>query len=141
MFNVLFIKATILCIILLLASIQDIKSHEVSDFYHVLIVATALIGISLPQLPGMLIGAFFITLPVLIVEIRHPGGIGGADIKLTAACTFFLGIQRGLVFLLIGLILAVVSNRIINAVMKTRYKEPFALVPYLSVGCMVAYLV
>ena len=44
--------------------------------------------------------------------------IGGADIKLSAACAFMLGTAQGMTRLMIGLILAVIINSI-----KTRKKK------------------
>jgi len=140
MVNILLIKALILFILLLLASIRDIQTHEVSNIYSIMIGVTALIGISLGQVPGMFLSAIIITIPMFGFALFKPGGIGGADIKLTASCAFFLGLQKGLMFIILGLLLAVICNLVFNKLLKNRYKEPFALVPYLSVGCMVAYL-
>ena len=140
MINILYIKALILFTLLLLASIRDIKTHEVSDIYSILIGVTALIGISFEQLPGLFLSAAIITIPMFGIALFEPGGIGGADIKLTAACGFFLGLQKGLVFIVLGLLLAVLCNLAFKKIFKDQYREPFALVPYLSIGCMVAYL-
>ena len=141
MINILAVKCMILLTLLLFASISDIKTHEVSNIYSILVGVTALIGISLEQLPGMFLGAAILTIPMLGIALFEPGGIGGADIKLTTACAFLLGLQRGLVFIVLGLLLAVLCNLVFKKLLKDQYKEPFALVPYLGVGCMVAYLI
>lgn len=140
MHNILFIKALILFSLLLFASISDIRTHEVSNIYSILIGLTALIGISLEQLPGMFLSAAIITIPMFGIALFKPSGIGGADIKLTAACAFFLGLQKGLVFIMLRLLLAVLCNLVFKKIFKDQYKESFALVPFLSVGCMIAYL-
>jgi leader peptidase (prepilin peptidase)/N-methyltransferase len=140
MINILLIKALILFTLLMFASIRDIRTHEVSNIYSILIGLTALIGISLEQVLGMLLSAVIITIPIFGFALFKPGGIGGADIKLTAACSFLLGLQKGLLFIIIGLSLAVLCNLAFKILLKDRYKEPFALVPYLSMGCMAAYL-
>lgn len=140
MHNILFIKALILFSLLLFASISDIRTHEVSNIYSIMIGVTGLIGISLEQLPGMFLSAAIITIPMFGIALFEPGGIGGADIKLTAACAFFLELQKGVVFIILGLLLAVLCNLVFKKIFKDQYKEPFALVPYLSVGCMIAYL-
>lgn len=139
MFNILFIKGVIIFLLLLFASISDIKTHEVSGLFSILIGVTGLIGISFEQLPGMFLGAAIITIPMFGIALFEPGGIGGADIKLTSACAFLLGFQKGLVFIVLGLLLAVLCNLVFKKLLKDRYKEPFALVPYLSIGCISAY--
>lgn len=141
MFNILLTKAIFLFFILLLASISDIRTHEVSDIFSILIGLIGLIGVSLTQIPGMLLSALVITLPMFIIEMIKPGRIGGADIKITAASAFLLGIQKSLIFILVGLFLAIITNLIFKAIKRTQSKEPFALIPYLSIGCMVAFLV
>lgn len=141
MINVIFIKGLILFFILLFASISDIKTHEVSDIFSILIVATALIGIPFEQLPGMFLSAIIITIPMFVIALFKPDGIGGADIKLTAASAFLLGIEKGLIFIILGLLLAVLCNIAFKKILKDQYKEPFALVPYLSVGFSIAFLI
>ena len=80
-----------------------------------------------------------------VVELAHPrgvsveaelGSIGGADIKLSAACAFMLGTVQGMTGLMIGLILAVIINSIKN---RKKKHEGFPLIPYLAVGFMTAY--
>ena len=101
MINILILKALILFVLLLLASISDIRTHEVSNIYSIMIGVTALVGISLEQLLGMFLSAAIIIIPMFGIALFEPGGIGGADIKLTAACAFFLGLQKGLVFIIL----------------------------------------
>ena len=139
MLDTLLIKTLILFLLLLYASINDIRTHHVEDVIPFLIGSIALIGISLSDIPGMFLSAFIIALPMFCMALIKPGEIGGADIKLTAACAFLLGIQKGLVFIVLGLFLAVICNLVLKKLYKDRYKEPFALIPYLSIGCMIAY--
>ena len=58
--------------------------------------------------------------------------------KLSAACSFLLGFQRGMAGLVIGLLSAIICNLILNRKSKIKGKA-FPLVPYLSVGFMVMY--
>ncbi len=141
MIDILFIKGLLLFSLLLGASASDIKTHEVKDIFSLLIGEVALIGIPFSNLPEMFLSAAIITIPMFGIALFEPKGIGGADIKLTAACAFLLGLQKGLIFIILGLLLAVLCNLVFKKLLKDRYKEPFALVPYLSIGCMVAYLV
>lgn len=134
------IKGFILFLLLQLASNSDIQIRQVENNIPVMIAITALIGITMNQFPSMLLGVLVITIPQLAIEILKPGSIGGADIKITAACALLLGLEKGLVFILAGLIIAVISTTILKKIRRDCYKEPFALVPYLSVGCFIAYL-
>lgn len=44
-----------------------------------------------PGLPERLLGVICISVPLLIIALIMPGGLGGGDIKLMAACGLFLG--------------------------------------------------
>lgn len=68
--------------------------------------------------------------------LNTKSSIGGADIKLSAACAFMLGTVQGMTGLMIGLILAVIINSIKN---RKKKHEGFPLIPYLAVGFMAAY--
>ena len=69
----------------------------------------------------------------------RPGSYGGADIKIMAACTFLLGLGKGLTAVILGLLLAIVCTVIIRKINRQSMKESFALVPYLAVGSMLAF--
>ncbi len=132
------IKGSILCLILILSSYQDIKKRECDDYIHVMILITALIGTELAALPGMIISAL-VTIGLMIIPILiADGDIGGADIKLSAATVFLLGFRRGTLGLILGFILAIVINLIKN---KGNAKANFPLLPYLSVGFLTAYFI
>lgn len=138
--DIFIIKGLILFTLLVLASISDIRTHEVSDVYSIFIAATAFIGTTINDLPWMLISSIVVTMPMFIFAIKTPGGIGGADVKVIAACAFLLGVSKGLMFIILGLFLAIIANLILKTIKKSNYKEPFALLPYLSIACMTAYI-
>ena len=73
---------------------------------------------------------------MLITTLITKSNVGGADIKLAAACSFLLGLSRGIIGLLIGMILAVVCNAF-----KKDKKKGFPMIPYLAVGTMAAYFI
>ena len=89
---------------------------------------------------GALLLGILLALPMLISAVMKEGSIGGADIKLTGASGFLLGLERGLVGLIAGLILAVAINMIYRKVKKLDTKAAFPLVPHLAAGNMLAYL-
>ena len=139
-FAVSAVKGFLFCLILLFASYSDIRTREADDYLHIMIALTAFIGREPTDIPGMLLSAVLITLPMLIPMIICKGKvIGGADIKLSVACTFLLGISRGIVGLMAGLIIGVIANLIIQT--RKNKAEGFPLIPYLSAGFMAAYFI
>jgi leader peptidase (prepilin peptidase)/N-methyltransferase len=127
---------TVLCY----AAVRDIRTKEVGDYVHVIIVVTAFIGFERATLPAMFIGAIVTALPLLIAGLAKKGSVGGADIKLMAASGLILGASRGLIALTIGLMLGVVCTYTFRKLRKTDLKRSFPLVPFLAAGCAAAYL-
>lgn len=133
------IRGIIFCLILLFASYSDIKTREADDYLHVMIALTAFIGRDVSDISGMMLSAVLITLPMLLVSIICKGrAIGGADIKLSAACAFLLGIERGVAGIVLGLTLGIIVNLIIQT--RKNKEEGFPLIPYLASGFMAAYI-
>lgn len=119
--------------LLLYAAIYDYETHLVPDYVPALLLLTGVVHNSLVSgAPGMLL----VPLPFLIAALLKEGSIGGADIKLMGACGYLLGLRLGYAALIMGLSLAILVR---NARHKPR-DEPFALVPYLTVGCLVMML-
>ena len=139
-FAVSTVKGILFCLILLFSSYSDIKTREADDYLHVMIALTAFIGREPTDIPGMLLSAVLITLPMLMPVIICKGRvIGGADMKLSVACTFLLGISRGIVGLIAGLTIGVLANLIIQT--RKNQAEGFPLIPYLAAGFMAAYFI
>ena len=139
-FAVSTVKGIILCLILLFSSYSDIKTREADDYLHVMILLTAFIGREPTAIPGMLLSAMLITLPLILPVILCKGKvIGGADVKLSIACTFLLGISRGIIGLMAGLTIGVLANLIIQT--RKNKAEGFPLIPYLAAGFMAAYFI
>ena len=135
------LKFLILLEILLYASIKDLREHEVPDTVWKLIVMLGLVNISLHDLPSMLIGAALVFLPQIIPAVLNTEkAMGGADIKISTACAFLLGAGRGLTAFIIGLTLFVVIVPILRKVRHEENGDPFPMLPFLSVGTIVAYL-
>ena len=132
------IKGIIFMQILLYASVSDIQTHEVKDFVSVLIFITGFIGVTLTNIPMMLLSGFIIGGMLLICAMVSGNRLGGADVKLSAACAFLLGFFKSVAGLIIGLIVSVIANLIIQKQKKIK-NQPFPLVPYLSIGFMLMY--
>lgn len=140
-FGTEFVQGSILCFLLLFASNSDIHIREVPDSVSIMIAITALIGKELANIPIMLLAAVLITLPQLAIAIIKPNTYGGADIKLMAACAFLLGFEKGLIAIIVGLLIAVICTVITREMKNQSLKDPFALIPYLAAGSMLAYFI
>ena len=136
------VKGMILCMILMWASISDIAKHEVPDFISVSILILAFVGFEPANLPSMLVGAIVLFVPQLVVSMLRPErAVGGADMKISAALGFLLGAEKGLFAVITGLTISVISMLIVRKIKKESNKEPFALVPFLSFGAMLAFII
>ena len=128
------VKGLILSLLLVLSSYEDIKTRECDDFLHLMIVIAAFIGTDLSSIPNMFFSALFAGGIMLITMLITKSNIGGADIKMAAACSFLLGLSRGIFGLLLGTVLAVVFN-----IFKKDKKKGFPMIPYLAVGFTAAF--
>lgn len=125
---------------LLYASASDIQTHEVKDFVSVYIFITGFIGVTLSDIPMMFFSGLVIGGVLLISAMVSGNRLGGADVKLSAACAFLLGFSKSIAGLVIGLFLAIICNIYLSRKSKTK-GEAFPLVPYLSIGFMAMYFI
>ena len=133
------IRGILLCMILLTASYSDLRSREVADFMSVMVLLTAFIGVSMADIPGMMLGGLFVAgMMLLVTLLSGESCIGGADIKLGGACAFALGTTGGIAGLIGGLVLAIVINMCRG---KSTRNQGFPLVPYLAAGFLAAYFI
>ncbi len=133
------IRGILLCMILLTASYSDLRSREVADYISVMVLLTAFIGVSMADIPGMLLGGLFVAgMMLLVTLLSGESCIGGADIKLGGACAFALGTTGGIAGLIGGLVLAIVINMCRG---KSTRNQGFPLVPYLAAGFLAAYFI
>ena len=119
--------------LLLFAGGYDMATHTVPDCVHILILSVGLIEV---QFAPALLGFITVPLPFLAAALLKEGSIGGADIKLMAACGFVMGVRRGYAAMIIGLTLAVLFQKMYGK----GDEKGFALVPYLAAGCLLAML-
>lgn len=136
------IQGVFLMLVLLYASCSDLTDHTVDDYVWVIVLALALMNVRTVGLTSMLIGAFFVFIPQLLMALLPPHKtLGGADIKLSTALAFLLGWQRGLAAYIIGLFLAIIVMCIVNKIRKNKESKAFALVPFLSVAAMAMFMI
>lgn len=129
------VRGIIFFLILILSSYEDVKTRECDDYLHLMTVIAAFIGTELTMIPGMFVSAMFVGGVMLLAVLITKSSIGGADIKMAAACSFILGFERGVIGLVFGTLLAVVVNLLKS---KDR-KKGFPMIPYLAVGYATAY--
>lgn len=134
------LKGWILMAILFKASLDDIKKRECDDYLSVMILIAALINAPLSNIPTMLIGGAITFGLQLLFAIIRPGKYGGADIKISSACAFLLGpYPYGLLAMTIGQLSGGIANKISRCKNKSDDRR-VPLVPYLSFGTFLVYL-
>ena len=127
--------------VLLFASVQDISTHEADDSLWIMLLILAISNMETVGLFSMMFAGMMLFLPQLIVSMICKNAIGGADIKISTAAAVFLGVTRGLFSFMIGLTLAVVIQCIYQKVKQEGEGKAFALMPYLSIGFSIGYLI
>ena len=136
------IQGIFLLSLLIYASCSDLTRHEVDDHIWVAVLALSLCSIVTEGILSMLIGAFFVFVPQMAMAFLPPKKtLGGADIKLSTSLAFLLGLWRGVGAYILGLLLAVICITVYCKVKKRNCKKPFALIPYLSIGAMLMFLI
>lgn len=180
-------QSIILCAffsIMIVIAFIDYDTQIVYDRFHVIIIGLGIASYIIPMLthePSFLglslldriIGFFTVSLPLLLIiyiyyKFFHKDGMGGGDIKLFAACGFFLGWKLVLLTLLISSIVGAITGIIyIARIYKTMDdgeddsentdkteteaieecvseedddSPKFAFVPCIAVGCFIATL-
>ena len=140
-FTLATVQGILLGFVLLYASCSDLTDHTMDDFLWVMVAMLGLCSVGTVGLPSMLIGAVMVFVPQMLSALLCKNPIGGADIKLTTALAFLLGWQKGLAVLIVGMLLAVITMLVAQKVKKSKKKQPFALIPFLSVAAMVIFLI
>lgn len=136
------IQGLFLLYVLVYASCSDLTTHMVDDWLWLMVVALGLVSCSTIGFGSMLLGAVCVFVPQIAMALLPPHKtLGGADIKLSTALAFLLGGWRGIGAYLIGLVLAVIVMSIYNKYKCRCKKKPFALVPFLSIGAMIMFLI
>ena len=132
------VRGIIFCLILLLSSYSDIRTRECSDWLHVMIAIAAIIGCDFANLPMMIVSAMFVGGIMLMTILIANSDIGGADIKCAVACSFLLGLERGIIALVGGMLIAILLNAFKD---KEKRRGGFPLIPYLTAGYLAVYLI
>ena len=136
------LQGIFLLFVLMYATCSDLTTHTVDDSLWVLVFALGLVSCARVGLGAMLLAALCVFVPQIAMAFLPPHKtLGGADIKLSTAIAFLLGGWRGICAYLVGLIVAVIVMSIYNKYRCRCKRKPFALVPFLSIGAMLVFLI
>ncbi len=138
--SVTLVQGMFLFFVLLYASVSDITNHEVDDHIWVTVLALGLVSVADVGISSMVIGAIMVFVPQILTSLIGKRSVGGADIKLTTALAFLLGWQRGLATLVVGMFLAIIVMGLSRLFRRDEEPGPFALIPFISIAAMVAFL-
>ena len=127
-------RGGVMCIIMLYAAFEDIKTRECGDFLSVMLGITGIIGKEPKELILSLIAFAGIILILLISSAVTKNGIGGGDVKFAGAVSLVLGFFNTAAALTAGLLIAVIVN-------KLKKEKSFPLLPYLAPAFMTAYFI
>ena len=127
-------RGGVMCIIMLYAAFEDIKTRECGDFLSIMLGITGITGKEPKELILSLIAFAGIVLILLISSAVTKNGIGGGDVKFAGAVSLVLGFFNTAAALVLGLLAAVVIN-------KLRKQKSFPLLPYLTPAFMTAYFI
>ena len=125
-------RGGVMCIIMLYAAYEDIKTRECADFLSVMLGITGIMGKEPKELILSLIAFAGIILILLISSAVTKNGIGGGDVKFAGAVSLVLGFFNTAAALTAGLLIAVIVN-------KLKKEKSFPLLPYLAPAFMTAY--
>lgn len=134
----LLFKGGIFIVLLLAASLIDIRKRIIPDTICLAVTLTGFILFEPVKLLGILAA-----LPLLLAALVW-GGMGGGDIKLIAAAGIVLGIRGGMAAMVMGLATLLLFYAVYFIVQKLRRGDcprAFPLAPFLSVGCIAAYFI
>lgn len=135
------LRGIVFALILLYASVQDLTFREADDFLWVMILTLAIGSIGTVPVWSMLLGAAVVFVPQMAIAMfSKKGGIGGADIKLSTAAALLLGFFPGAIGYVAGLAFAILFTLIYNKIKHRTNQKSFPLIPFLSVGLMIGYL-
>lgn len=125
-------RGGVMCIIMLCAAFEDIKTRECGDFLSVMLGITGIIGKEPKELFLSVFAFVGIVLILLISSAITKNGIGGGDVKFAGAVSLVLGFFNTAAALVLGLLAAVIVNKLKN-------QKSFPLLPYLTPAFMTAY--
>ena len=133
---VLLLQAVLFFSLLSVASIMDLRKRIIPNSICAAIALTGLLCFTPVKLLGILAA-----LPFLFAGLYN-GGIGGGDIKLTAAAGFVMGLKGAMAGTVLGLsvmLLFHLLQKVFQRPRETETEAAYPLAPFLSIGLLVIY--
>ena len=141
-FSLWTVKGIAMAFVLLYASVQDISMREADDSLWVMLLILSLVNTGEVGIASMLMGGFAVFVPQMVIaNTVKTGGIGGADIKISTAGVLSLGFFGGVIGYMAGLVFAVIFQTIYSKIKKQSCRNGFPLLPFLSAGLMLGYVI
>lgn len=122
---------------LLVVALVDLYTMEIPNGFVLAVLAVGILSVfAVPELSllARLIGLFVVSVPMLLIALLVPGGFGGGDIKLMAACGVYLGWQQTLLSAFIGILLGGIYGVFLLLTKRKKARDQFAFAPFLCVG-------
>ena len=121
---------------LIYAGYIDYRKRIIPDKVHVIIILLSLMANFNPF--RSIIGLLLLPIPFIIPIFFNEDSVGGGDIKIVGAIGFFLGLERGMIAVIIGLAIAVIFSLFI---LKKDRKDSFPFGPYIAIGSIISLLI
>ncbi|WP_375143045.1 prepilin peptidase [Paenibacillus sp. D2_2] len=140
-FTVTFLFTIILCILLCLSSISDIRNRTIPNVIVVMILVFGIFYSFLHHsLYNALLGVIIPSIPLLVAKYKFNFFIGAGDIKLLSAIGAWLSWFLNLYVLLLSCVIVLIFVLIMRLLFRTRVLSvPFA--PFLSIASLIIYIV
>ncbi len=117
-------------------SIEDLRTMEISDKWHMYVLILGVINIFIGNgnFHSSILGFFGVSVPMLILALLCPGSIGGGDIKMVASSGFLLGLDKIVLGSGAGFLLGGLYGCWLLLVRRKKSTDHFPFGPWLAAG-------
>lgn len=125
-------------ILLVITGSLDLMTRKINNLFPLLIALLAVCRVVCDPscVWSRIAGCLIVSIPLLLLTLRF-GGLGGGDVKLTAACGLYLGVDSVLKGCFFAAVFALISY-FIRFLYKKECDQTFAFGPYLAAGFILA---
>lgn len=126
---------------LLTLSVIDIYHQEIPDGINLFIIVIAVIFTIIDRQNWLshIIGFFAISVPLLIIALILPNGMGMGDVKLYASCGLFIGWELTVLSLVLASILASIGGIALIVIKKVKkgFKSHIPFGPFIALSILI----
>ena len=140
------IFSTLFLLLLVACAVSDLNAGIVPDLIVLFIAILGVVKyfvtepVSLSTALPHLIGAFCVSVPMLLAALLVKGSFGGGDIKLMAAAGLYLGWKITLAGAAVGLFAAGLYGIYLLVFKKAGFRSKLRIAPFLAYGLGIAAL-